>query len=146
MKQIHDPKQLIETNIDGFITIRYPRLSLRFYNERTVADFNWIIYIDQISNFYYHIMATAHRAPKQWCLGKDENVTSSENWKQNILYTLSLDPNFAPFLVEGVSWRKKSKSDPLHAFSDDENLCWAKLQTTARSCHEIPSYAMLCYC
>ena len=41
------------------------------------------------------------------------------NWWQNLLYTLSLDPQFAPFLFEGVTWQKKSRANPLRSFTDD---------------------------
>ena len=59
------------------------------------------------------------RAPKQWCLTKTETVTSYENWRQNIVYTLSLDPNFSPFLVEGTTWTKKTAAAPLRGFTND---------------------------
>ena len=64
-------------------------------------------------------MANQVRAPKQWCLGKNETINSFENWKQNILYTLSLDQNFAPFLVGNVQWQKKSKASPSRDFTND---------------------------
>ena len=63
-------------------------------------------------------MTSTHRPPKQWCLTKIER-NSFENWKQNLLYTLSLDSNFATFLAEGVAWKKKTKSLPLRGFQDD---------------------------
>ena len=53
-------------------------------------------------------MAQSNRAPKQWCLTKIETVNTFENWKQNLQYSLSLDGNFAPYLVEGTQWLKKS--------------------------------------
>ena len=59
------------------------------------------------------------RAPKQWALTKTETVTSFENWKQNLQYILSLDPNFAPFLQSTASWKKKTKSDANRGFQDD---------------------------
>ena len=65
-------------------------------------------------------MATTHRAPKQWSLSKNESVNSFENWKHNLQYTLSLDPNFAPFLVEDFTWEKKTKTSPLRGFTDDD--------------------------
>lgn len=64
-------------------------------------------------------MANIHRAPKQWCLSKVETVNSFENWKQNLVYTLSLDPNFAPFLIEGTEWLKKSRDAPHRGFTND---------------------------
>ena len=70
------------------------------------------------------------RAPKQWCLSKSETVGSFENWKQNLQYTLSLDVNFAPLLVSGVTWDKKSKQAPLRGFIDDlEDVSQARRQT-----------------
>ena len=74
-------------------------------------------------------MASA-RAPKQWCLTKHETINSFENWKQNLQYTLSLDPNFAPFLVDGVSWQIKNRQTPLRGFtSDGEEVTEAKRLT-----------------
>lgn len=66
-------------------------------------------------------MAASHRAPKQWCLTKDETVNSFENWKQNLQYILSLDLKFAKFLGEGVTWEKKSRSSPKRGFNDDKS-------------------------
>jgi hypothetical protein len=74
-------------------------------------------------------MATP-RAPKQWCLSKLETINSFENWRQNLQYTLSLDPNFAPFLVVGSVWLKKAKASPLRGFEDDgEDVPQAKRRT-----------------
>ena len=61
----------------------------------------------------------ASRAPKQWCLTKHETINSFENWRQNLQYTLSLDANFTPFMIDGSSWGKKSKGSPLRGFKDD---------------------------
>ena len=64
-------------------------------------------------------MSVAPRAPKQWCLTKVETVNSFENWRQNLIYTLSLDLNFAPFLTDDARWAKKTRSSPLRGFVDD---------------------------
>ena len=61
----------------------------------------------------------ASRAPKQWCRTKHETINSFENWHQNLQYTLSLDANFTPFMIDGSSWGKKSKGSPLCGFKDD---------------------------
>lgn len=61
----------------------------------------------------------ASRAPKQWCLSKRETITSFEAWRQNLEYTLSLDANFAPFLVAGFTWLKKTALQPLRGLTDD---------------------------
>ena len=39
-------------------------------------------------------MAATHRVPKQWPLTRSETINSFENWKQNIMYALKLDPAF----------------------------------------------------
>ena len=52
---------------------------------------------------------TSIRAPKEWCLTKVETVGSFENWKENLKYVLSLDPNFEPFLVSGDNLGKKTQ-------------------------------------
>ena len=77
-------------------------------------------------------MASTPRAPKQWCLGKNETVTSYESWRQNLLYTLSLDSQFAPFLMEGVTWEKKSKTSPLRGFTADGEEIPENIRRTAQ--------------
>ena len=73
------------------------------------------------------------RAPKQWALTKNETITSFEAWRQNLQYTLSLDPNFASFLVEGASWLKKSSTTPLRGFADDgDNIPEVSRRTAAQ--------------
>ena len=58
---------------------------------------------------YGHFKKWRQRAPKQWCL---TNVKYFTNCKQNLQYTLSLDSNFKPFLIDGATWGKKVKADP----------------------------------
>ena len=53
---------------------------------------------------------TTSRAPKQWLL---------TNWKQNLQYTLSLDANFAPFLITGITWGKKTRTAGNRNLTDD---------------------------
>ena len=53
-------------------------------------------------------MANIHRAPRQWCLTKHETVNTFENWKQNLIYTLSLDVNFADFIATDAQSQKKT--------------------------------------
>ena len=48
-----------------------------------------------------------------------ETVNSFESWRQNLQDVLSLDPNFAPFLVSGASWEKKTKSNATKGFEND---------------------------
>ena len=48
-----------------------------------------------------------------------ETITSFESWRQNLKYVLSLDANFAAFLVDGFEWDKKTRAAPLRGFVDD---------------------------
>lgn len=64
-------------------------------------------------------MAASTRAPKQWSLTKQETITSFEAWRQNLQYVLSLDPYFADFLVEGVTWQKKTATTAFRGFTND---------------------------
>ena len=77
-------------------------------------------------------MASTPRAPKQWSLSKNESINSFENWRQNLLYTLSLDSNFAPFLAENATWGKKTKSQPLRGLTDDGETVPLSRRKTAR--------------
>lgn len=73
------------------------------------------------------------RAPKQWALTKQETITSFEAWRQNLQYTLSLDPNFATFLVEDATWLRKTTTAPLRGFEDDgEDIPAASRRTAAQ--------------
>ena len=72
------------------------------------------------------------RAPKQWSLSKTETINSFENWRQNLVYTLSLDQNFAPFLIDGTSWLKKTKHAPLRGFENDANTIPEDRRRTAQ--------------
>ena len=40
------------------------------------------------------------RPPKQWQLTENETITSFANWQSNIMYHLSLNNEFEPFLTE----------------------------------------------
>ncbi|CAG2202553.1 unnamed protein product [Mytilus edulis] len=75
------------------------------------------------------------RAPKQWSLSKVETITSFEAWRQNLQYTLSLDQNFAAFLVDGFTWLKKTNANPLRGIVDDgEAVAEANRRTAAQKC------------
>ena len=76
-------------------------------------------------------MAATHRAPKQWCLSKVESI-NFENWKQNLIYTLSLDNNFAPFLADGFTWLKKTRGQPLRGLQNDGESVPLAHRLTAR--------------
>ena len=76
---------------------------------------------------------TSHRVPKQWLLSSNETITSIEAWENNFKYILSLDPNFADFLTNGLSWGKKTNTSPLRGFTNDpESVSTARRRTAAQ--------------
>ena len=66
-------------------------------------------------------MADIHRALKQWCLGKTETVNSLENWWENLMYTVSQDEVFTPFLVPDKTWLPRGRTCVTRAFTDDDS-------------------------
>ena len=77
-------------------------------------------------------MAQSQRAPKQWTLSKRETITSYECWRQNLQYTLSLDANFAPFLLDQATWGKKTNASPLRDLHDDGDDTPGLIKRTAQ--------------
>ena len=73
------------------------------------------------------------RALKQWTLTKQETITSFEAWRQNLQYTLSLDPNFATFLLEESTWLCKTSAAPLRGLENGgEDIPTATWRTAAQ--------------
>ena len=52
---------------------------------------------------------------------KDGNCRLFENWRENSSYKLSLDNNFATFLADGGTWEKRTKTNFIRGFCDDDN-------------------------
>jgi hypothetical protein len=68
-------------------------------------------------------------------LASATSLTSFEAWRQHLQYTLSLDPNFAGFLIDGFTWQKKTNAQPLRDFADDgEDVAEANRRTAAQKC------------
>ena len=65
-------------------------------------------------------MASNNRAPKQWQLTPNETLNTFTNWKENLIYTLSLDASFKPYLKDSVTWGKQTSTSPNRGFTDDE--------------------------
>ena len=64
-------------------------------------------------------MAELFRAPKQWALTRTETISSYEAWQQNLIYNLSSDPNFKPFIDDNeLEW--KSPKIENRGFEDDK--------------------------
>ena len=76
--------------------------------------------------------STSMRAPKQWCLTKQETITSFETWKQNLQFLLAQDPNFACFLADGATWLRKTAAQPLRGLHDDDHSIPDNLRRTAQ--------------
>ena len=76
-------------------------------------------------------MANSYRAPKQWALASDATVNQYEAWKNNLLFTLSLDSINAMFLKDGASWGKATKANPNRGFTDDDETVDATKRLTA---------------
>ena len=56
-------------------------------------------------------MAETFGAPKRWCLTKNETITTFESWRENQIYVLGKEENFAPFLADNVTWEKANKTN-----------------------------------
>ena len=76
----------------------------------------------------------SNRAPKQWQLTTNETLNSFKNWKENLVYTLSLDKSFAPFLKDGLVWQKHSTSAPTRGFTNDDASVTENRQSAAEKC------------
>ena len=55
--------------------------------------------------------------PKVRELCSKETFSSFESWRGNLIYNLTLNPNFAEFLDDDCVWKKKSE-DKLRGFKD----------------------------
>ncbi len=64
-------------------------------------------------------MASSTKAPKQWSLQRDESLNSFNNWRENLLYVLSLDKNFAPYIAKEATWGRITATDSTRGFVDD---------------------------
>ena len=62
-------------------------------------------------------MAASPQAPKRWQLTKIETITSYKSWQQNLIYVLSLNKNFVPFL--DATWWKQTVAIPLRGLTKD---------------------------
>ena len=55
-------------------------------------------------------------------LGTNETLTSFETWRGTLMYVLSFDQAFAPFLISGKFWQKKQKNNPLRGLADAQEV------------------------
>ena len=54
-------------------------------------------------------------------LYKTRTLTTFESWKENLVYVLSQDSGFSPFLVCGATWLKSTTAFPTRGLVDDGN-------------------------
>ena len=56
---------------------------------------------------------------KPWKLTEDESFSSYRAWQHNMIYTLSQDSAFAPFLKGNITWAKLTATAPHRGLQDD---------------------------
>ena len=65
-------------------------------------------------------MSNVQRAQKPRPLSQSETLISYETWKDNLVYLLSLEADFAPFLLTTATWTKAGTTN--RGFTDDTSL------------------------
>ena len=68
-------------------------------------------------------------APKQRYLEKVETLNSFNAWKDNLIYILSLNANFTPYLGEGAAWQTDAVAN--RGYADDGNDVAQNARVTA---------------
>ena len=59
------------------------------------------------------------RTPKLRELTTEETFNTFKSWKEQLIYSLSLENEFKPFLVDGLVWERESSDKPCRGFTDD---------------------------
>ena len=90
-------------------------------------------------------MDNRNRAPRQWNLEPRETLNSYKNWKENLVYTLSLDPAFKPFLVPNATWGKLTTATPYRGLTDDgdtvpQNVRRTKEDKSSKRSNDLPAF------
>ena len=78
-------------------------------------------------------MANSYKALRQWSLKSDADSIDYESWKNNLLFSLGVDDVYKPFLKEGVTWGKLTKSSPNRGFTDDPETATAGLSASQKA-------------
>ena len=76
-------------------------------------------------------MAHSHKAPKHWALPPDATVNQYEAWKNNLIFTLSLDYVNTHFLKDDTIWQKQTRTTVHRGFADDPDTVDAAKRLTA---------------
>ena len=64
-------------------------------------------------------MANSYRAPKQRELTESETLQTFEAWRQNLIFQLKADQQFAPYFTAGTTWLRKTRGAPNRGYTDD---------------------------
>ena len=65
-----------------------------------------------------HRMANFKYGPKIVPLGENESLNSIERWRQSVIYLLTLNEDFRPFLKDTCEFGKKTKAKPYRNLTD----------------------------
>ena len=76
-------------------------------------------------------MAHSSKAPKQWPLQSDATITQFEQWKNNLIFTLSLDKLNSQFLQADATWTKETRTRPNRGLTDDPETVAEAIRMTA---------------
>ena len=61
------------------------------------------------------------RVPKNRQLTSEETLNSFKAWKENLVFSFSLEDDFKPFLAEGITWGRWTSTNTNRGFTDDES-------------------------
>ena len=67
-------------------------------------------------------MANSYRAPKQRELSESETLQTFESWRQNLIFQLKADQQFAPYFTAGTTWLRKTRGAPNRGYTNDADL------------------------
>ena len=59
------------------------------------------------------------RTPKLRQLTTEETLNTFKSWKEQLIYSFTIESEFKPFLVDGLVWEQFSASSPDRGFTDD---------------------------
>lgn len=64
-------------------------------------------------------MANLQHGPKVRTLSAKETLSTLESWRSTVIYGLRLNPDFRPYLKEGVTFGKRTRNKPYRDLTDD---------------------------
>ena len=76
-------------------------------------------------------MANSYKALKQWSLPSNATSINYESWKNNLLFSLSVDNAYKPFLKEDATWGRLTRASPNRGLTDDPTTVEASQRLSA---------------